>query len=124
MGYSITLGLVAPWASVYTPFQTTSVCLPSSQLWLPGHAMAGSPKPSSPCCPQSLIQDNVDLRDTRRHCDKGNLRVKPQQGTAVFWYNYLPDGQGERVYYGQVMGFSEETYSPFCYLSLTVDDLP
>ncbi|XP_021028539.2 transmembrane prolyl 4-hydroxylase [Mus caroli] len=42
----------------------------------------------------SLIQDNVDLRDTRRHCDKGNLRVKPQQGTAVFWYNYLPDGQG------------------------------
>ncbi|XP_069865481.1 transmembrane prolyl 4-hydroxylase [Dipodomys merriami] len=42
----------------------------------------------------SLIQDNVDLRDTRRHCDKGNLRVKPRQGTAVFWYNYLPDGQG------------------------------
>ncbi|XP_059124678.1 transmembrane prolyl 4-hydroxylase [Peromyscus eremicus] len=42
----------------------------------------------------SLIQDDVDLRDTRRHCDKGNLRVKPQQGTAVFWYNYLPDGQG------------------------------
>nr|CAD28518.2 hypothetical protein [Homo sapiens] len=43
---------------------------------------------------RSLIQDDVDLRDTRRHCDKGNLRVKPQQGTAVFWYNYLPDGQG------------------------------
>ncbi|XP_011737571.1 transmembrane prolyl 4-hydroxylase isoform X2 [Macaca nemestrina] len=42
----------------------------------------------------SLIQDDVDLRDTRRHCDKGNLRVKPRQGTAVFWYNYLPDGQG------------------------------
>lgn len=42
----------------------------------------------------SLIQDDVDLRDTRRHCDKGNLRVRPQQGTAVFWYNYLPDGQG------------------------------
>ncbi|XP_057560393.1 transmembrane prolyl 4-hydroxylase isoform X2 [Hippopotamus amphibius kiboko] len=41
----------------------------------------------------SLIQDDVDLRDTRRHCDKGNLRVKPRQGTAVFWYNYLPDGQ-------------------------------
>lgn len=47
------------------------------------------------CRPQSLIQDDVDLRDTRRHCDKGNLRVKPRQGTAVFWYNYLPDGQGE-----------------------------
>ncbi|XP_005410420.2 PREDICTED: transmembrane prolyl 4-hydroxylase [Chinchilla lanigera] len=42
----------------------------------------------------SLIQDDVDLRDTRRHCDKGNLLVKPRQGTAVFWYNYLPDGQG------------------------------
>ncbi|XP_008564032.1 PREDICTED: transmembrane prolyl 4-hydroxylase, partial [Galeopterus variegatus] len=42
----------------------------------------------------SLIQDDVDLRDTRRHCDKGNLRIKPRQGTAVFWYNYLPDGQG------------------------------
>uniref|UniRef100_A0A8D0GG24 Transmembrane prolyl 4-hydroxylase n=1 Tax=Sphenodon punctatus TaxID=8508 RepID=A0A8D0GG24_SPHPU len=42
----------------------------------------------------SLIQNDVDLRDTRKHCDKGNLRVKPQQGTAVFWYNYLSDGQG------------------------------
>ncbi|KAM9185860.1 transmembrane prolyl 4-hydroxylase isoform 2-T2 [Dugong dugon] len=42
----------------------------------------------------SLIQQDIDLRDTRRHCDKGNLRVKPRQGTAVFWYNYLPDGQG------------------------------
>lgn len=52
-------------------------------------------KTPPPCCPQSLIQDDVDLRDTRRHCDKGNLRVKPRQGTAVFWYNYLPDGQGE-----------------------------
>lgn len=50
---------------------------------------------TSPLRPQSLIQGDVDLRDTRRHCDKGNLRVKPQQGTAVFWYNYLPDGQGE-----------------------------
>uniref|UniRef100_A0A670YSN0 Transmembrane prolyl 4-hydroxylase n=1 Tax=Pseudonaja textilis TaxID=8673 RepID=A0A670YSN0_PSETE len=42
----------------------------------------------------SLIQNDVDLRDTRKHCDKGNLRVKPLQGTAVFWYNYLPDGEG------------------------------
>ncbi|XP_029457128.1 transmembrane prolyl 4-hydroxylase isoform X2 [Rhinatrema bivittatum] len=33
----------------------------------------------------SLIQNDVDLRDTRKHCDKGNLRVKPQLGTAVFW---------------------------------------
>lgn len=43
---------------------------------------------------QSLIQNDVDLRDTRKNCDKGNLRVKPQQGTAVFWYNYLSDGEG------------------------------
>ncbi|XP_043835856.1 transmembrane prolyl 4-hydroxylase [Dromiciops gliroides] len=42
----------------------------------------------------SLIQNDIDLRDTRKHCDKGNLRVKPRQGTAVFWYNYLSDGQG------------------------------
>uniref|UniRef100_A0A6I8P7I8 Transmembrane prolyl 4-hydroxylase n=1 Tax=Ornithorhynchus anatinus TaxID=9258 RepID=A0A6I8P7I8_ORNAN len=42
----------------------------------------------------SLIQNDIDLRDTRKHCDKGNLRVKPKQGTAVFWYNYLSDGQG------------------------------
>lgn len=43
---------------------------------------------------QSLIQNDIDLRDTRKNCDKGNLRVKPQQGTAVFWYNYLSDGEG------------------------------
>lgn len=56
---------------------------------------------SSPVCDtfsvvscQSLIQNDVDLRDTRKNCDKGNLRVKPQQGTAVFWYNYLSDGEG------------------------------
>ncbi|XP_042311882.1 transmembrane prolyl 4-hydroxylase isoform X3 [Sceloporus undulatus] len=42
----------------------------------------------------SLIQNDIDLRDTRKHCDKGNLRVKPLQGTAVFWYNYLSDGEG------------------------------
>ncbi|OCT83385.1 hypothetical protein XELAEV_18025925mg [Xenopus laevis] len=42
----------------------------------------------------SLIQNDVDLRDTRKHCDKGNLRIKPRQGTAVFWYNYLSDGKG------------------------------
>ncbi|NXU69275.1 P4HTM hydroxylase, partial [Horornis vulcanius] len=42
----------------------------------------------------SLIQNDIDLRDTRKNCDKGNLRVKPQQGTAVFWYNYLSDGEG------------------------------
>ncbi|XP_043934686.1 transmembrane prolyl 4-hydroxylase [Protopterus annectens] len=41
-----------------------------------------------------LIQNKVDLRDTRRHCDKGNLRVNPVQGTALLWYNYLSDGQG------------------------------
>lgn len=42
----------------------------------------------------SLIQNDIDLRDTRKHCDKGNLRIKPRQGTAVFWYNYLSDGKG------------------------------
>ncbi|RXM32049.1 Transmembrane prolyl 4-hydroxylase [Acipenser ruthenus] len=42
----------------------------------------------------SLIQNDVDLLDTRKHCDKGNLRVKPSQGTALLWYNYLSDGKG------------------------------
>ncbi|KAM4721116.1 LOW QUALITY PROTEIN: transmembrane prolyl 4-hydroxylase [Rhinophrynus dorsalis] len=42
----------------------------------------------------SLIQNDVDLRDTRKHCNKGNLRIKPRQGTAVFWYNYLSNGKG------------------------------
>ncbi|CAN9511785.1 unnamed protein product [Ophioblennius macclurei] len=42
----------------------------------------------------SLIQNEVDLLDTRRNCDKSNLRVKPTKGTAVFWYNYLSDGRG------------------------------
>uniref|UniRef100_A0A3Q0SKD6 Prolyl 4-hydroxylase, transmembrane n=1 Tax=Amphilophus citrinellus TaxID=61819 RepID=A0A3Q0SKD6_AMPCI len=41
----------------------------------------------------SLIQNDVDLLDTRRNCDKSNLRVKPTKGTAVFWYNYLSDGK-------------------------------
>ncbi|CAG06911.1 unnamed protein product, partial [Tetraodon nigroviridis] len=43
---------------------------------------------------QSLIHNDVDLLDTRRNCNKSNLRVKPTQGTAVFWYNYLSDGRG------------------------------
>ncbi|XP_030634297.1 transmembrane prolyl 4-hydroxylase [Chanos chanos] len=42
----------------------------------------------------SLIQNDIDLLDTRRNCDKGNLRVKPAKGTAIFWYNYLSDGRG------------------------------
>ncbi|XP_071612135.1 transmembrane prolyl 4-hydroxylase isoform X2 [Heliangelus exortis] len=50
--------------------------------------------PDSHSVLQSLIQNDVDLRDTRKNCDKGNLRVKPQQGTAVFWYNYLSNGEG------------------------------
>ncbi|XP_037635856.1 transmembrane prolyl 4-hydroxylase [Sebastes umbrosus] len=41
-----------------------------------------------------LIQNDVDLLDTRRNCDKSNLRVKPTKGTAVFWYNYLSNGRG------------------------------
>lgn len=53
---------------------------------------------------QSLIQNDVDLRDTRKNCDKGNLRVKPQQGTAVFWYNYLSDGEGTVSFQGSALG--------------------
>uniref|UniRef100_A0A8C5UUQ2 Prolyl 4-hydroxylase, transmembrane n=1 Tax=Microcebus murinus TaxID=30608 RepID=A0A8C5UUQ2_MICMU len=78
--------LVIPWAHL------AGCPLPPGLGYWPNSE--GILKTLPPCCPQSLIQDDVDLRDTRRHCDKGNLRVKPQQGTAVFWYNYLPDGQG------------------------------
>lgn len=46
------------------------------------------------CVFQCLIQNDVDLLDTRRNCDKSNLRVNPTKGTAVFWYNYLSDGRG------------------------------
>lgn len=53
---------------------------------------------------QSLIQNDIDLRDTRKNCDKGNLRVKPQQGTAVFWYNYLSDGEGTGSLQNQALG--------------------
>lgn len=53
---------------------------------------------------QSLIQNDVDLRDTRKNCDKGNLRVKPQQGTAVFWYNYLSDGEGMVLFQDSALG--------------------
>lgn len=66
---------------------------------------------SSPICDtfsvvscQSLIQNDVDLRDTRKNCDKGNLRVKPQQGTAVFWYNYLSDGEGVVLFQDSGLG--------------------
>lgn len=53
---------------------------------------------------QSLIQNDIDLRDTRKNCDKGNLRVKPQQGTAVFWYNYLSDGEGMGLFQDSALG--------------------
>lgn len=80
---------------------------------------------SSPVCDtfsvvscQSLIQNDVDLRDTRKNCDKGNLRVKPQQGTAVFWYNYLSDGEGMVLFQdsslGRGVGLQEVTAVVFC----------
>ncbi|XP_057686161.1 transmembrane prolyl 4-hydroxylase-like [Corythoichthys intestinalis] len=43
---------------------------------------------------QALIQDGVDLTDTRKTCGQGNLRVKPTVGTALLLYNHLSDGQG------------------------------
>lgn len=51
------------------------------------------------CLFQCLIQNDVDLLDTRRNCDKSNLRVNPTKGTAVFWYNYLSDGRGKNPVY-------------------------
>ncbi|KAJ8257552.1 hypothetical protein GJAV_G00186840 [Gymnothorax javanicus] len=43
---------------------------------------------------KALIQNGVSLLDTQKSCDKGNLRVKPTQGAAIFWYNHLSDGEG------------------------------
>ncbi|XP_061553567.1 transmembrane prolyl 4-hydroxylase-like isoform X3 [Phycodurus eques] len=42
----------------------------------------------------ALVQDGVDLTDTRKTCVRGNLRVKPTVGTALLLYNHLSDGQG------------------------------
>nr|XP_057941752.1 transmembrane prolyl 4-hydroxylase-like [Doryrhamphus excisus] len=42
----------------------------------------------------ALIQDGVDLADTRETCERGNLRIKPTVGTALLFYNHLSDGQG------------------------------
>ncbi|XP_037100404.1 transmembrane prolyl 4-hydroxylase-like [Syngnathus acus] len=42
----------------------------------------------------ALVQDGVDLTDTRKTCSRGNLRVKPTAGTALLLYNHLSDGQG------------------------------
>ncbi|XP_061115201.1 transmembrane prolyl 4-hydroxylase-like [Conger conger] len=43
---------------------------------------------------KALIQNGVSLLDTQKSCDQGNLRVKPKQGSAIFWYNHLSDGKG------------------------------
>ncbi|XP_061836410.1 transmembrane prolyl 4-hydroxylase-like isoform X1 [Nerophis lumbriciformis] len=43
---------------------------------------------------QALIQDGVDLTDTRKTCGRGNLKIKPTVGTALLLYNHLSDGQG------------------------------
>lgn len=40
------------------------------------------------------MHNDVDLRDTRQNCNRANLLVKPVQGTALFWYNYLSNGEG------------------------------
>ncbi|KAJ8370789.1 hypothetical protein SKAU_G00108170 [Synaphobranchus kaupii] len=43
---------------------------------------------------KALFQNGVNLLDMQKSCDKGNLRVKPTQGSAIFWYNHLSDGKG------------------------------
>ncbi|XP_068609231.1 transmembrane prolyl 4-hydroxylase-like [Brachionichthys hirsutus] len=43
---------------------------------------------------QALVQDGLDLTDTREACGRGNLRVQPSAGTALLWYNHLSDGRG------------------------------
>ncbi|XP_034028462.1 transmembrane prolyl 4-hydroxylase-like isoform X2 [Thalassophryne amazonica] len=43
---------------------------------------------------EALVQDGVDLTDTRETCVRGNLRVTPTPGKALFWYNHLSDGRG------------------------------
>ncbi|XP_010790515.1 transmembrane prolyl 4-hydroxylase-like [Notothenia coriiceps] len=43
---------------------------------------------------QALVQDGVDLTDTKETCGRGNIRMKPSVGTALLWYNHLSDGRG------------------------------
>uniref|UniRef100_A0A8C4NAT3 Zgc:158254 n=1 Tax=Eptatretus burgeri TaxID=7764 RepID=A0A8C4NAT3_EPTBU len=37
---------------------------------------------------------NAQVSRTSHACKHGNLRISPQAGSLLLWYNYLPDGKG------------------------------
>uniref|UniRef100_UPI00358FAE62 transmembrane prolyl 4-hydroxylase n=1 Tax=Myxine glutinosa TaxID=7769 RepID=UPI00358FAE62 len=39
-------------------------------------------------------QDTLPLLEASHACEHGNLRISPQAGSLLLWYNYLPDGKG------------------------------
>uniref|UniRef100_A0A672H1G6 Prolyl 4-hydroxylase, transmembrane (endoplasmic reticulum) n=1 Tax=Salarias fasciatus TaxID=181472 RepID=A0A672H1G6_SALFA len=77
-------------ANTSTPFETSYITV---LFYL--NSVDGGGETAFPVADNRTYDENeVDLLDTRRNCDKSNLRVKPTKGTAVFWYNYLSDGRG------------------------------
>uniref|UniRef100_A0A673ILL1 Transmembrane prolyl 4-hydroxylase-like n=1 Tax=Sinocyclocheilus rhinocerous TaxID=307959 RepID=A0A673ILL1_9TELE len=79
-------------ANTTSPFQTS--CRYITVLFYLNNVEEGGETTFPVADNRTYEENDVDLLDTRKHCDKGNLRVKPIKGTAVFWYNYLSDGRG------------------------------
>uniref|UniRef100_A0A3B3ZNG5 Fe2OG dioxygenase domain-containing protein n=1 Tax=Periophthalmus magnuspinnatus TaxID=409849 RepID=A0A3B3ZNG5_9GOBI len=82
-------------ANTSTPFETSCRCIfmyITVLFYL--NSVEGGGETAFPVADNRTYDDVVHLLDTRKNCDKSNLRVKPTKGTAVFWYNYLSDGKG------------------------------
>lgn len=98
---------------VLCTFCACLLCLLRLTCWSLSVSLASS---HAGCVFQCLIQNDVDLLDTRRNCDKSNLRVNPTKGTAVFWYNYLSDGRGRSPVHflllGHFVGYIQHLHSP------------
>uniref|UniRef100_A0A3Q2YY54 Prolyl 4-hydroxylase, transmembrane n=1 Tax=Hippocampus comes TaxID=109280 RepID=A0A3Q2YY54_HIPCM len=79
-------------ANASTPFETS--CRYITVLFYLNSVDGGGETAFPVADNRTFDENDVDLMDTRRNCDKSNLRVKPTKGKAVFWYNYLSDGKG------------------------------
>uniref|UniRef100_A0A8C6TAV8 Prolyl 4-hydroxylase, transmembrane (endoplasmic reticulum) n=1 Tax=Neogobius melanostomus TaxID=47308 RepID=A0A8C6TAV8_9GOBI len=78
-------------ANTSTPFETS--CRYITVLFYL-NSVEGGGETAFPVADNRTYDEVVHLLDTRKNCDKSNLRVTPTKGTAVFWYNYLSDGKG------------------------------
>ncbi|XP_041124871.1 transmembrane prolyl 4-hydroxylase-like [Polyodon spathula] len=57
------------------------------------NSVLGGGKTSFPVADNRTYEELVRGCVSQKHCDKGNLRVKPSQASALLWYNYLSDGK-------------------------------